>query len=89
MPLAFCPWDDAAGGVAMSNSSYFSQQIERCLRLAQACSDSIVAERLRQIAAEFQQQADQLAERAMSSSAMSSPHAIASNGSAAGDSNHG
>lgn len=45
----------------MSNSSYFREQVERCLRLARTCSDSIVAERLHQMAAEFQEQAEQLA----------------------------
>jgi hypothetical protein len=49
----------------MSNSTYFRQQVERCLRLARMCSDSAVAERLRQIAAEFQEQADQSSSRAM------------------------
>jgi hypothetical protein len=45
----------------MSNSSYFRQQVERCLRLARMCSDSTVAERLRQMAVEFQEQAERVA----------------------------
>lgn len=64
-------------GSQMSNSTYFRQQVERCLRLARMCSDTTVAERLRQMASEFQEQADQVASRAIP------PQAIAQNGSGA------
>lgn len=50
-------------GLPMSNSSYFSEQVERCLRLARMCSDNTVAERLRLMATEFQEQADRLTGR--------------------------
>lgn len=44
----------------MPSSSYFRQQAERCLRLARECTDGTVAERLRQMAAEFLDQVEQL-----------------------------
>jgi hypothetical protein len=46
------------------------------------CSDNTVAERLRQMAKEFQEQADRLAENAMPRGAM------LGNGSGASESNH-
>lgn len=67
----------------MANSTYFRQQVERCLRLARMCSDNTVAERLRQMAKEFQEQADRLAENAMPRRAM------AGNGSGANERKHG
>ena len=57
----------------MANSTYFRQQVERCLRLSRMCSDNTVSERLRQMATEFQEQADRLAENAM-------PRAMVRNG---------
>ena len=54
----------------MANSTYFRQQVERCLRLSRMCSDNTVSERLRQMANEFQEQADRLAENAMPARAM-------------------
>jgi hypothetical protein len=54
----------------MANSTYFQQQVERCLRLSRMCSDNTVSERLRQMAAEFQEQAEQLAENAMPAGVM-------------------
>jgi hypothetical protein len=54
----------------MANSTYFQQQVERCLRLSRTCSDNTVSERLRQMAAEFQEQAEQLAENAMPAGVM-------------------
>ncbi len=63
MLSAFEPRDDADGfGCQMANSTYFRQQVERCLRLARMCSDNTVAERLQQMATEFQEQADRLAD---------------------------
>lgn len=47
----------------MRSSSYLLQQMERCLRLARACTDTTVAEKLRQMAKEFQDQADQAGQR--------------------------
>jgi len=44
----------------MPNSSYFRQQADRCLRLARECTDGTVSERLRQMAAEFIQQMEQV-----------------------------
>jgi len=64
----------------MANSTYFRQQVERCLRLSRMCSDNTVSERLRQMATEFQEQADRLAENAM-------PRAMVRNG--ASESNRG
>ena len=55
--MSFPCRDDVTGRVAMSNSTYFRQQVERCLRLARMCSDNAVAERLREMAVEFQEQA--------------------------------
>jgi len=66
-------------GFHMSNSTYFRQQVERCLRLARMCSDTMVEERLRQMASEFQEQADQLASRSMP------PRAMAQNSSGRGE----
>lgn len=43
----------------MPNANYFRQQAERCLRLARVCADTIVAERLNVMAAEFLDRAEE------------------------------
>ncbi len=47
----------------MRSSGYLLQQVERCLRLARTCTDTAVAEKLRQMAKEFQDQANQVGHR--------------------------